>query len=281
MRLRFVASLLCCLTLGLGGPAGADDLKIVASRLDSRLKGQVVTFRQPMGGKNLRFDREGKLLKGGPEGPWTLYARVEVDNVTAKAGVLRLDGVRLYVAFVGAERRFTHIRSRDEVRIEFETGLQDPDLARVQDVLARVFVSEEELPQSASYEQLRVYFSRTGKESTPENREESNEAVTDQPNPAHRIGGKVSAPQCMYCPDPEYPEEARRNGHQGVVVLWCIVSAAGRAESIRLQKPLGMGLDEAAVRAVKKWRFRPALRDGEPVPVYMAIEINFHLYRER
>jgi TonB family protein len=95
---------------------------------------------------------------------------------------------------------------------------------------------------------------------------------------AFRIGGNVSAPQCIYCPDPEYSEEARKARHQGVVVLWAVVDDAGRARNIRVQKSLGLGLDEAAVRAVQNWRFRPAERFGKAVPVYMTIEVNFHLY---
>ncbi|MGH9804574.1 MAG: energy transducer TonB, partial [Candidatus Acidiferrales bacterium] len=77
---------------------------------------------------------------------------------------------------------------------------------------------------------------------------------------AFRIGGSVSAPTCIYCPDPEYSEEARKARHQGVVVLWAVVDENGRAQQIRVQKSLGLGLDEAAVRAVQNWRFRPAQR---------------------
>jgi TonB family protein len=95
---------------------------------------------------------------------------------------------------------------------------------------------------------------------------------------AFRIGGNVSAPLCIYCPDPEYSEEARKARHQGVVVLWAVVDENGRAQQIRIQKSLGLGLDESAIRAVQNWRFRPAERFGKPVPVYMAIEVNFHLY---
>ncbi len=93
-----------------------------------------------------------------------------------------------------------------------------------------------------------------------------------------RIGGNVSAPACIYCPDPEYSEEARKARHQGVVVLWAVVDENGRPTQIRVQKSLGLGLDEAAIRAVQNWRFRPAERFGKPVPVYMAIEVDFHLY---
>jgi TonB family protein len=93
-----------------------------------------------------------------------------------------------------------------------------------------------------------------------------------------RIGGNVSAPVCLFCPDPEYSEEARKAKYQGVVVLWAIVDEEGRTREIRVQKSLGLGLDEEAIRAVQNWRFRPAERFGKSVPVYMAIEVNFRLY---
>lgn len=93
-----------------------------------------------------------------------------------------------------------------------------------------------------------------------------------------RIGGSVSEPVCLYCPDPEYSEEARKAKYQGVVVLWAIVDETGRAREIRIQKSLGLGLDEEAVRAVQNWRFKPAQRYGKPVPVYMTIEVNFRLF---
>ncbi len=96
---------------------------------------------------------------------------------------------------------------------------------------------------------------------------------------AYRIGGNVSAPICIFCPDPEYSEEARKAKYQGVVVLWVIVGGDGRIipESIRIVKALGMGLDEQAVRAVQQWRFTPAQRFGKPVPVQFQVEVTFRL----
>lgn len=93
-----------------------------------------------------------------------------------------------------------------------------------------------------------------------------------------RIGGNVSAPLCLYCPKPEYSEEARKARYQGVVVLWTVVDENGRVRDVRVQKSLGLGLDEEAVRAVQNWRFKPAERFGKPVKVYMAIEVNFQLF---
>ena len=93
-----------------------------------------------------------------------------------------------------------------------------------------------------------------------------------------RIGGSVSAPVCIYCPDPEFSDEARKARYQGVVVLWAVVDEEGRPRDIRVSRSLGMGLDEQAIRAVQNWRFKPAERYGKPVPVYMNIEVDFRLF---
>ena len=94
----------------------------------------------------------------------------------------------------------------------------------------------------------------------------------------YRVGGGVSAPRVVYDPDPEYSEEARKAKYQGVVVLWLVVSAEGKPYDIRVQRSLGMGLDEKAIEAVKQWRFEPAKKDGHPVPVMINVEVNFRLY---
>ena len=77
----------------------------------------------------------------------------------------------------------------------------------------------------------------------------------------------------------EYSEEARKAKYQGTVVLWLVVDANGRPQQIRVQRALGMGLDEKALEAVRKYKFKPAMKDGKtPVPVMITIEVNFRLY---
>ena len=94
----------------------------------------------------------------------------------------------------------------------------------------------------------------------------------------YRVGGGVSAPRALFTPDPEYSDEARKAKHQGVVILWAIITPDGTATNIKVARSLGMGLDEKAMDAVKNWRFDPALKDGHPVAVQVNIEVNFRLY---
>jgi len=93
-----------------------------------------------------------------------------------------------------------------------------------------------------------------------------------------RVGGGVSAPRPIYDPDPEFSEEARAAKYQGKVLLWVVIGADGRPQQMRVQRSLGMGLDERALAAVKTWRFEPAMKDGHPVAVQVNIEVNFRLY---
>jgi TonB family protein len=94
---------------------------------------------------------------------------------------------------------------------------------------------------------------------------------------AYRIGGGVSAPVPIYQPEPEYSEEARKAKWQGSVLLSLVVDESGKAVGIKVTKSLGLGLDQKAIEAVEKWRFKPGMKDGKAVPVMASVEVNFRL----
>jgi len=92
-----------------------------------------------------------------------------------------------------------------------------------------------------------------------------------------RVGGGVSAPKAIYNPDPEYSEEARKAKYQGEVWLSVVVDEKGVPQDIKVTRKLGLGLDEKAIDAVRKWRFKPGMKDGKAVPVMATIAVSFHL----
>src|SRR5712691_4300300 len=94
---------------------------------------------------------------------------------------------------------------------------------------------------------------------------------------AYRIGGGVSAPSVLSKVEPEYSEEARKAKWQGTVVLALVVDDQGRPQNLKILRSLGLGLDQKAIEAVEKWRFKPGMKDGKPVPVMATIEVNFRL----
>jgi len=91
-------------------------------------------------------------------------------------------------------------------------------------------------------------------------------------------GGGVSEPVLLYAPDPEFSDEARRAKYQGICVVGLIVDAQGNPQNVHVVRPLGMGLDEKAMEAVRQYKFKPAIFHGKPVPVQINIEVNFRIY---
>lgn len=97
-------------------------------------------------------------------------------------------------------------------------------------------------------------------------------------NPAFRLPPGVSPPRAINTVDPEYSDQARRQHIEGIVLVSTLVDEQGAPTDIRVERGVGYGLDENAVRAVSQYRFRPAAdRDGRPVAVRVAIEISYRL----
>ena len=96
------------------------------------------------------------------------------------------------------------------------------------------------------------------------------------PRGPYRPGGTL--PTCLYCPDPQYTDEAREAKVQGRVTLRVLVGADGRASQIQVVQGIGMGLDDRGVQSVRSWKFAPA-HDGarRAVPAWVTIEIIFRL----
>jgi TonB family protein len=109
---------------------------------------------------------------------------------------------------------------------------------------------------------------------------ELDSAVHDQNQGVYRVGNGVSAPAVLYKVDPEYPEEARRAKISGTVVMLLIVDASGNARDIKVVRSLGLGLDEKAIEAVNKWKFRPGYKNGQAVAVQATIQVNFRLFKD-
>jgi TonB family protein len=101
-------------------------------------------------------------------------------------------------------------------------------------------------------------------------------ATSSLPANAVRVGGDITPPTKTYQVDPVYPPIARAAQVQGVVIVEAVVDEAGGVSDARILRSIPL-LDQAALDAVKQWRFTPTVRDGKPVPVVMTVTINFSL----
>ena len=91
-----------------------------------------------------------------------------------------------------------------------------------------------------------------------------------------RVGGNIAVPTKMQHVSPVYPPEAQDAKVSGLVIIEATINAEGNVSDARVLRSIPM-LDQAALDAVKQWRFTPTLLNGAPVPVIMTVTVNFTL----
>ena len=94
---------------------------------------------------------------------------------------------------------------------------------------------------------------------------------------ALRVGGDVKAPVLTYRVEPKYTDEARANRISGIVNLQVLVGKDGRVKDAVVLRGLPYGLSESALDSIRKWEFRPATRNGEPVDAIFDITFSYSM----
>lgn len=88
----------------------------------------------------------------------------------------------------------------------------------------------------------------------------------------------ISQPKCIFCPNPDYTDEARRNGAQGSVILSVLLDERGMIKDVRLVSSSDDSMTKQCLDILKKWRMKPSEdANGNSVPIRAPIEITFRL----
>ena len=91
-------------------------------------------------------------------------------------------------------------------------------------------------------------------------------------------GGDVKPPVLIERVEPVYPEIERKIHKEGIVILEAIITSEGAVDDVKVLKSADAILDEAAQRAVRQWRYRPATLNGRAVRVYLTVTVSFQLH---
>ena len=101
-------------------------------------------------------------------------------------------------------------------------------------------------------------------------------AVDDEAfNAYQRVTKDMKAPKATKAPDPDYPEIPSDAEPNGVVVMLVGVSTKGRVELVHVLRGSNAAFEASAVSTVRTWKFSPAKRHGQPVPVQITVEMRF------
>jgi len=103
---------------------------------------------------------------------------------------------------------------------------------------------------------------------------------TPPPPPAEqelvRVGGDIRAPMKIKTVQPVYPEIARQAHVHGFVILEAVIDPQGNVTNVRVLRSIAL-LDQAAIDAVRQWKYEPTLLNGIPVPIVMTVTVGFKL----
>jgi protein TonB len=105
-----------------------------------------------------------------------------------------------------------------------------------------------------------------------------NEAPPPPPPPAkpRRVGGELQAPALIHRVEPNYPGVAVAGKVSGTVILEATVDEAGAVTDVTVLRSVLL-LDQAAVKAVRQWRYQPLVLNGTPVPFILVVTVTFSL----
>ena len=92
-----------------------------------------------------------------------------------------------------------------------------------------------------------------------------------------RPGKDVTMPRVVREVKPDYPDSVKKEGIRGSVTLNAVVRKDGTVGEVTVKKALHPELDEEAVKAMKKWEFKPGTKEGKPVDVAVDVEMTFNL----
>jgi TonB family protein len=113
--------------------------------------------------------------------------------------------------------------------------------------------------------------------SSPQTGDSTKAAPAIQYAPRHylKIEKHIVPPKPLDTPQPANGAPTCKVKHEGTVLLWIGINELGTVDIVKVERSLDLALDGKAIEAVKKWRFAPATKDGQPVPVQTNVEVHF------
>lgn len=255
-------------------PLYGANLKLISSLLDNAYKNQIVTLRTFYDGSTLRYSSDGSFIEGGKPGPWTLDASLRIQNVHLGSKELLITGKRIWYVYDPRRKKLVPFLG-SPVTVEIASGPATVSIANLQTAIAKVILTGKERFTDFVPDYWKPYLLH------PAMAPERLDTIFNDKVPGlYKVGNGVTAPKVIRNPQPTQPQytEAARNAKvQGVIMLGMTIGTDGRVGSIVVLQPLGLGTDEGAVRAVRAWKFTPALWDGHPVPVRLEVDVTFRL----
>jgi TonB family protein len=279
-----LASMLLAMLFSLPRALAGDD---ISDQLKSEYQGKVLTLRHFYAGKHLVFQADGSLAGRADVGPWTVDGQIFIQTIAMKGRQLQIRGRRVCLVFDTMKEPPRDVlewlkestaddRNKREgafwakdVDMTIHLDSKNPDEAGLKAAMNAIFLAPGEAMGDIVPDFWRGYFDKEGGGL----RKNGYSGVVYSFKK-----GEVSPPRRISGREPEFAEDARIAKYQGTMVISLVIDPSGTETDLAIVTPLGLGLDEKAVEAVRAWKFEPGIKDGQPVAVKTMVEVDFHLY---
>jgi hypothetical protein len=149
----------------------------------------------------------------------------------------------------------------EKVEVVFRTDPAGETVAQVAERVNKIFLSEQDSKLTATPAPISAYIQK--------------QAMLPDIDPTTGAGFDGTPPKALSTPTPDMSREALLVGQAGRESFVVLVDAEGKANVLVFTRLLQYGLEETTIDAVKRWKFEPAMKDGKPTPIRIAMDVDY------
>jgi hypothetical protein len=149
----------------------------------------------------------------------------------------------------------------EKVEVVFRTNPAGETVAQVTERVNKIFLSEQDPMLAATPGPISAYIQK--------------QSILPDIDPTTGAGFDGTPPKALSTPTPDMSREALLVGQAGRESFVVLVDAEGKANVLVFTRLLQYGLEETTIDAVKRWKFEPAMKDGKPTPIRIAMDVDY------
>jgi TonB family protein len=263
-----------CFSAVLETHAASPNTASAGQAIAEKLIGKPLFLRGFWASDSLKFNADGQPATTQQKLPLT-ESGIDVRSVHVENGTLVIEGQRMALVFLPDEQIRRVAARTDQYTGAIRLEIQGDTSGDYGKALETIFASDlaDLTPSLPPYWQSYAAKHFTGANGPPTLRQDVSAPAAEEK--AMHVGGEVQPPTLLRTYNPKFTELATAQKFNGDVKLYLWFNSDGTVSHVSVAKPAGLGLDEAAVAAVKKYQFAPATRGGDAVTVDLYLNVSF------
>ncbi len=262
--------LLCVMVLSDSLLFGGNDIKNLENQLQKLYQDKTFVLRNFYTGNKLKYNPEGVRVSGGEQGVWTLDGLITINRLKVKNERIELTGKREFWSYDQEEKRPRQFKSSEKTIIDIGPFNTSPDAASVNRAIREIFLKDDEPLHKA----VPDYWENAVLTFFNKNDNSINESAKKK---YFNRSDNLILPKLISKTEPQYTPIARQLKVRGTLILKVKIDKEGNVSIQDIVIPLGLDLEESAIKAISKWKYTPASLNGEPIDFEATLKMQFYI----